>query len=100
VKDIFGLCLFTIFFCFFVFLLPNYLGHSDNYIEANALVTPHHIVPEWYFLPYYAILRSIPSKLGGFLCMIASILIFLTLPYLNMSELRSSEFRPIYRKAF
>merc|ERR1711871_1679717 len=81
---------------FFVFYYPNVLGHSDNYIEANALVTPAHIVPEWYFLPFYAILRSIPDKLGGVAAMVLAILILLLLPITNISKLRSSTFRPLY----
>jgi ubiquinol-cytochrome c reductase cytochrome b subunit len=70
------------------------LGHSDNYILANPLVTPPHIVPEWYFLPFYAILRSIPNKLGGVLAMFSSILILLLLPFISTSKIRSSKFRP------
>jgi ubiquinol-cytochrome c reductase cytochrome b subunit len=78
------------------FYYPNALGHSDNYIEANSLVTPAHIVPEWYFLPFYAILRSIPDKLGGVVAMVLAILVLLLLPITNMSKLRSSTFRPLY----
>jgi len=88
------------FFSFFVFYYPNFLGHSDNYIPANPLVTPAHIVPEWYFLPFYAILRSIPDKLGGVVAMIAAILILLLLPIINTSEIRSSKFRPIFGVAY
>jgi len=80
IKDFFGLILFLIFFSFFIYFLPNILGHSDNYIEANPMVTPTHIVPEWYFLPFYAILRSIPHKLGGVIAMLFSILILALLP--------------------
>jgi len=83
-------------FSFFVFFFPNTLGHSDNYIEANSLVTPAHIVPEWYFLPFYAILRSIPDKLGGVLAMVLAILILLLLPITNLSKIRSGSFRPLY----
>ena len=72
------------------------MGHSDNYIEANSLVTPAHIVPEWYFLPFYAILRSIPDKLGGVLAMVLAILILLLLPITNLSKIRSGSFRPLY----
>jgi len=79
-----------------VFFSPNVLGHSDNYIPANPLVTPAHIVPEWYFLPFYAILRSIPDKLGGVIAMISAILILLLLPIINLSQVRSSKFRPLY----
>ena len=70
VKDLFGFILFLMFFSYFVFFIPNYLGHSDNYIRANPMVTPTHIVPEWYFLPFYAILRSIPNKLNGVIAMV------------------------------
>lgn len=100
VKDLYGIILFIIFFSVFVIYYPNLLGHPDNYIEANPLVTPTHIVPEWYFLPFYAILRSIPDKLGGVIAMLASILILVFLPFLNTSEIRSSQFRPIHRKFF
>ena len=83
-----------------VFFYPNVLGHSDNYIPANPLVTPAHIVPEWYFLPFYAILRSIPDKLGGVVAMGGAILIMLTIPFTNSSEIRSAAFRPLYKKIF
>jgi len=99
-KDYFGFAIFGIFFSFILFFYPNLLGHSDNYIPANPLVTPEHIVPEWYFLPFYAILRSIPDKLGGVLGMIGAILILLTLPILNISLIRSSYFRPIWKILF
>ncbi len=96
VKDLFGLSI--LFFLFFLFICyaPNLLGHPDNYIPANPLVTPAHIVPEWYFLPFYAILRSIPDKLGGVIAMISAILILLLLPILNTSVIRCSKFRPIF----
>lgn len=97
IKDFFGLTLFIVFFSLFVYFFPNLLGHSDNYIEANPMVTPAHIVPEWYFLPFYAILRSIPHKLGGVMAMLLSILILAALPWLHSTEIRSSRFRPIYR---
>ena len=87
-------------FTIFVFFYPNALGHPDNYIEANAMVTPPHIVPEWYFLIFYAILRSIPHKLGGVVAMLLAILVRRALPYLNTSEVRSAQFRPIYRQAY
>ena len=99
-KDLYGLMVFFLFFGWLVFYHPNLLGHSDNYIEANPMVTPTHIVPEWYFLPFYAILRSIPSKLGGVIAMILSILVFYLLPILHTSEIRSSSFRPIYKIFF
>lgn len=76
IKDLYGVILFLIFFSFFVFFAPNILGHPDNYIPANPMVTPPHIVPEWYFLPFYAILRSIPSKLGGVFGVISGYIIF------------------------
>jgi len=96
VKDLLAFFILLFVFSFFVFYYPNILGHSDNYIEANSLVTPAHIVPEWYFLPFYAILRSIPDKLGGVVAMILAILILLLLPITNMSNIRSSTFRPLY----
>jgi len=100
VKDLFSFLLLVAFFSFFVFFYPNALGHSDNYIPANPLVTPAHIVPEWYFLPFYAILRSIPDKLGGVAAMGGAILILLLLPIINTSEIRSSKFRPIFSVAY
>ena len=69
VKDIFGMVVFMILFAWFVFYQPNFMGHADNYIPANPASTPAHIVPEWYFLPFYAILRAIPDKLGGVLAL-------------------------------
>ena len=97
IKDFFGLAFFFFFFSFFLYFFPNILGHSDNYIEANPMVTPTHIVPEWYFLPFYAILRSIPHKLGGVIAMLLSIVILAGLPWLHSTEIRSSRFRPIYK---
>jgi len=99
-KDFTALLVFLIIYLWFVFFAPNVLGHPDNYIEANPLVTPPHIVPEWYLLPFYAILRAIPSKLGGVIFMFASIFILMALPWLDTSKVRSSVFRPIYRKFF
>ena len=96
VKDLFAFLNFLCLISFFVFFYPNVLGHPDNYIPANPLVTPPHIVPEWYFLPFYAILRSIPDKLGGVIAMISSILILLLLPIINLSKVRSSKFRPLF----
>ena len=96
VKDLLAFLILIFFFSFFVFFFPNILGHADNYIPANSLVTPPHIVPEWYFLPFYAILRSIPNKLGGVVAMLAAILILLLLPILNTSNIRSNKFRPIF----
>jgi ubiquinol-cytochrome c reductase cytochrome b subunit len=100
VKDVFGWVLFGILYLGLVSFAPNLLGHTDNYIEANSMVTPAHIVPEWYFLPYYAILRSIPHKLGGVIAMFGALLVLLVLPFVNTSEIRSSAFRPIHRKLF
>jgi len=100
VKDLLAFFGLIALFSFFVFFFPNVLGHADNYIPANPLVTPAHIVPEWYFLPFYAILRSIPDKLGGVVAMVAAILILLLLPIINTSEIRSSKFRPLYSIAY
>jgi ubiquinol-cytochrome c reductase cytochrome b subunit len=99
-KDLLALLLFIIVFLWFVFFAPNVLGHPDNYIEANPLVTPAHIVPEWYLLPFYAILRAIPSKLGGVIFMFSAIFILMLLPWLDTSKVRSAIFRPIYKKLF
>ena len=99
-KDITALLVFIIIFFWFVFFSPNVLGHPDNYIEANPLVTPAHIVPEWYLLPFYAILRAIPSKLGGVIFMFAAIFVLILLPWLDTCKVRSAAFRPIYRKFF
>jgi quinol-cytochrome oxidoreductase complex cytochrome b subunit len=96
-KDLFGLGVFVLFFAFFVFYMPNYLGHPDNYTPANPMVTPAHIVPEWYYLPFYAILRAIPDKLGGVIAMFSAILILFAMPWLDGSSARSCRFRPVYR---
>ena len=114
VKDLFGLGIFLILFVGFVFFAPNFFGEPDNYIEADPLVTPAHIVPEWYFLPFYAILRAftadafiywpiqwlMSAKLAGVLAMFASILILIVLPWLDRSPVRSARFRPIYKQFF
>jgi len=100
IKDIFGLMVFMLFFAYWVFFNPNYLGHPDNYIPANPLVTPAHIVPEWYLLPFYAILRAVPSKLGGVVLMFAALIVLFLLPWLDTSKVRSARFRPIYRQFF
>ena len=111
IKDMFGTGVFLIIFAMFVFFAPNYLGHPDNYIPANPLSTPAHIVPEWYFLPFYAILRAvdfdivipftgivlIEAKLGGVIAMFGSILLLFVLPWLDTSPVRSARFRPTYR---
>ena len=99
-KDLFALAVFLILFSWFVFFAPDYLGHADNYIPANALVTPAHIVPEWYFLPFYAILRAIPSKLGGVIAMFSAIVVLVFIPWLDTSRVRSTKYRPIYRWFF
>lgn len=100
IKDGFAMVCFLAFFAWFLFYVPNYLGHADNYIPANPLVTPAHIVPEWYFLPFYAILRAIPSKLGGVLAMFGSIAVLAFLPWLDTSRVRSAAFRPVYKVFF
>jgi ubiquinol-cytochrome c reductase cytochrome b/c1 subunit len=100
VKDSFAMVVFLMFYAWFIFYVPNYLGHADNYIEANPLVTPAHIVPEWYYLPFYAILRSIPSKLGGVVAMFGAIAILAFLPWLDTSRIRSAVYRPIYKAFF
>jgi len=99
-KDMFGWVLLFFVYAGFVFFEPNMLGHPDNYIEANPMVTPAHIVPEWYFLPYYAVLRSIPHKLGGVIAMFGSLLVLFLLPLLHRSPVRSSVFRPLHRFLF
>jgi len=99
-KDSVGLVVYFIVFAVLVFFMPNYLGHPDNYIPANPMVTPPHIVPEWYFLPYYAILRAVPDKLGGVLLMFGSIALLFVLPWLDGSPVRSMRFRPLARIAF
>jgi ubiquinol-cytochrome c reductase cytochrome b subunit len=99
-KDMVGLFAFLLLFAWFVFFLPDYLGHPDNYTEANPLVTPPHIVPEWYFLPFYAILRAIPSKLGGVTAMVSAIVILVFVPWLDTSRVRSAKYRPLYKWFF
>jgi ubiquinol-cytochrome c reductase cytochrome b/c1 subunit len=100
VKDVFATCVFMILFAWFLFYQPNFLGHADNYIQANPAVTPAHIVPEWYFLPFYAILRAVPSKLGGVILMFSAVLILAFAPWLDTSRIRSCNYRPIYRQFF
>ena len=97
IKDVFGWLLIGFVYLAFVFYSPNTLGHPDNYVEGNAMVTPAHIVPEWYFLPYYAVLRSIPDKLLGVLAFGGSLAVWLLLPFLHTSNVRSSLFRPLFR---
>lgn len=98
IKDTFGLAVYLIPFLFMVFFMPDALGHTDNYIPADPMVTPAHIVPEWYFLPFYAILRAIPSKELGVLAMFGSIIILMLLPFLDTSKVRSAIYRPIYKQ--
>jgi ubiquinol-cytochrome c reductase cytochrome b/c1 subunit len=100
IKDAFGLSCFLIFYMWFVFYLPNYLGHADNYIPANPGVTPAHIVPEWYYLPFYAILRAIPNKLGGVLAMFGAIVVLAFLPWLDNAKTRSARYRPLFKQFF
>tara|TARA_Y100001970_G_scaffold291255_1_gene427722 strand:- start:2305 stop:3534 length:1230 start_codon:yes stop_codon:yes gene_type:complete len=100
IKDLFGLSFVLTIFAAVVFYAPDYLGHPDNYIPADPLKTPAHIVPEWYFLPFYAILRAVPDKLGGVIAMISAILILFAIPWLDTSKVRSATFRPIYKKFF
>jgi ubiquinol-cytochrome c reductase cytochrome b/c1 subunit len=99
-KDAFMLIVFCILMGWFVFYVPNYLGHADNYIPANPAVTPAEIVPEWYYLPFYAILRAIPNKLMGVMALGASIVILAFLPWLDTSPVRSARYRPLYRQFF
>ena len=100
IKDVFATVVFMMFFAWWVFFVPNYLGHADNYVPANPAVTPAHIVPEWYFLPFYAILRAIPDKLGGVLAMGGAIVVLAFLPWLDTSRVRSANYRPLYRQFF
>lgn len=117
VKDMFGLGVFLVIFMAVVTYAPNYMGHPDNYIPANPLVTPPHIVPEWYFLPFYAILRAftadylvyqimslggilMSAKLAGVIAMFASIIVLALLPWLDRSPVRSSKFRPLNKQFF
>lgn len=100
IKDLFGIGVFLLVYLGVVFFAPNLFGEPDNYIPANPMVTPPHIVPEWYYLPFYAILRSIPDKLGGVVCMFGAILIFFALPWIDSSKVRSAKFRPIYKQVF
>ena len=108
VKDMFGIGVYLILFSAVVFYAPDSLGHPDNYIPADPLSTPPHIVPEWYFLPFYAILRAVdfdfmwivPAKLGGVILMFGSVLILFILPWLDRSPVRSAAFRPVYKGFF
>lgn len=99
-KDLVTIIAFLLVLSAFVFYMPNVLGHSDNYIPANPMQTPPSIVPEWYLLPYYAILRSIPSKIIGVICMFLSLLVLLLMPILDTSRIRGNQFRPLSRFMF
>ncbi|MDX5329736.1 MAG: cytochrome b/b6 [Pseudomonadota bacterium] len=100
VKDGFAIAVFLILFATFVFFNPNALGHADNYIPGNPLVTPAEIVPEWYFLPFYAILRAVPDKLGGVILMFGAIAVLFVLPWLDTSKVRSMRYRPTAKLYF
>ena len=100
IKDFFGLSVFLTLFAAAIFFFPNFMGHPDNYIPANPMQTPAHIVPEWYFLPFYAILRAVPDKLGGVLAMFGAIAVLFILPWLDRSPIRSGNFRPIFKIFF
>jgi quinol-cytochrome oxidoreductase complex cytochrome b subunit len=100
VKDGFAIVVFMILFAWFVFFAPEALGHPDNYIPANPLQTPAHIVPEWYFLPFYAMLRSIPNKLFGVMTMFGAIAMLFAVPWLDTSKVRSMRYRPAAKVFF
>lgn len=114
IKDLYGMGVFLLIFCFFLFFAPNYFGHPDNYIPADPLATPPHIVPEWYFLPFYAILRAFTSdfilywpiswlmtaKLAGVIAMFASVILLALVPWLDTSKVRSARYRPVYKWFF
>lgn len=99
-KDAAGFVVFMLIFAFILFYLPNSMGHPDNYIPANPLVTPPHIQPEWYFLFAYTILRSIPNKLLGVIGLFGSLLVLFTMPFIHTSIIRSTQFRPISKLFF
>ena len=100
VKDLFAYVVFLVMFCYFIFYNPNILGHPDNYIEADPMLTPAHIVPEWYLLPFYAILRAVPDKLMGVLLMFGSIVVLFFLPWLDTMKVKSARYRPLYKIFF
>jgi quinol-cytochrome oxidoreductase complex cytochrome b subunit len=100
IKDLFGIGVLLLVYLAVVFFAPNFFGEPDNYVPANPLVTPPHIVPEWYFLPFYAILRAIPDKLGGVVAMFGAIIILFFLPWIDSSKVRSAKFRPIFKQIF
>ena len=96
-KDLFAFTCFMLFFGIFVFFFPNYLNHPDNCIPADPMETPKHLVPEWYFLPFYAILRAIPHKEAGILAMLGSILVMLTIPFTYTGYVRNTTYRPLFK---
>ena len=100
IKDMFGVSVFLLLYAWFIFYMPNYLGDSDNYIVANPAQTPAHIVPEWYYLPFYAILRSIPNKLAGVVAMFSAIVVLVFLPWLDSAKTRSCKYRPLAKQFF
>jgi len=100
IKDVWGILLFLAFYGFFLFYAPNLLNHPDNYIKANPLVTPAHIVPEWYFLPFYAILRAVPDKLFGVIALLLAIIVLAFLPFISLAVTRSIRFRPLSKVLF
>jgi ubiquinol-cytochrome c reductase cytochrome b/c1 subunit len=100
IKDMFGVSVFMLLYAWFIFYMPNYLGDADNYIPANPAVTPAHIVPEWYYLPFYAILRSIPNKLAGVIAMFSAIIVLVFLPWLDGARTRSCKYRPLAKQFF
>ncbi len=100
IKDMYSAVFFFMIYSYFIFFEPNTLGHPDNYIMANPMVTPTHIVPEWYFLPFYAILRSVPEKRLGVILLLLAIIILAVLPFFGRAFLRSSMFRPFYKILF
>lgn len=99
-KDLVTAFVFILAFSLIVFFAPNSMGHPDNYIPGNPMVTPPSIVPEWYLLPFYAILRSIPDKLGGVLCMFAAIFILFILPITDRSIIRGNSFKILSKLFF
>jgi len=100
IKDLFGIGVLLLIYLSVVFFDPNLFGDPDNYVPANPMVTPPHIKPEWYFLPFYAILRAIPDKLGGVVAMFGAIIILFFLPWIDSSKVRSAKFRPIFKQVF
>jgi len=99
-KDLITIFIFILVLSMFVFFMPNLLGDSENYVMANPMQTPPAIVPEWYLLPFYAILRSIPNKLLGVIAMFSAILILLVMPFTDLSRSRGIQFKPLSKAAF